>query len=90
MSYIFIGLKKTCLGVLDRGECDKYNEIGLKKGGGIEMSTTVLSIYAMLSLSFAFEYSPSPIPSSLLSSFSSMYNNVPFVFQPVGSPMDKR
>ena len=28
----------TCLGVLDRGERDKYNERGLKEGGGIEMS----------------------------------------------------
>ena len=47
MSNIFIGLKKTCLGVLDRGERDKDNEIGLKEGGGIEMSTTVLP-FAML------------------------------------------
>ena len=39
---IFIGLKKTCLGVLDRGERDKDNETGLKVGGVIEMSTTVL------------------------------------------------
>ena len=38
----FIGLKKTCLGILDRGEREKYNETGLKEGGGIEMSTTVL------------------------------------------------
>ena len=51
---IFIGLKKTCLGVLERGEREKYNETGLKEGGGIEMSTTVLSICAMLSL-FRFE-----------------------------------
>ena len=50
MSNIFIGLKKTCLGVLDRGERDKGNETGLKEGGGIEMSTTVLSIYAMHAL----------------------------------------
>ena len=42
MSNIFIGLKKTCLGILDRGDRDKGNEIGLKEGGGIEMSTTVL------------------------------------------------
>ena len=35
MSNIFIGLKKTCLGVLDGGERDKYNEIGLKEVGGI-------------------------------------------------------
>ena len=37
----------TCLGVLDRGEREKDNETGLKEGGGIEMSTTVLP--------FAFE-----------------------------------
>ena len=36
------GLKKTCLGVLERGEREKNNAIGLKEGGGIEMSTTVL------------------------------------------------
>jgi len=42
MSNIFIGLKKTCLGVLEREDRDKYNETGLKKGEGIEMSTTVL------------------------------------------------
>ena len=30
------------MGVLDRGERDKDNETGLKEGGGIEMSTTVL------------------------------------------------
>ena len=40
-SNIFIGLKKTCLGVLETGERDKDNETGLKEGGGIEMSTTV-------------------------------------------------
>ena len=44
MSNIFIGLKKTCLGVLDRGERDKDHEIALKEGGGIEMSTTVLPL----------------------------------------------
>jgi hypothetical protein len=42
MSNIFIGLKMTCLGVLDRRERDKDSETGLKEGGGIEMSTTVL------------------------------------------------
>ena len=36
------GLKKTFLGVLDRGERDKDNETSLKEGGGLEMSTTVL------------------------------------------------
>ena len=55
---IFIGLKKTCLGVLDRGERDQGNETYLKEGGGIEMSTTVLSIYAMHALS-SLKYSPS-------------------------------
>ena len=37
----------TCLGVLEREDRDKDNETGLKEGGGIEMSTTVLSIYAI-------------------------------------------
>jgi hypothetical protein len=46
MSNIFIGLKKTCLGVLERGDRDNDNGTGLKEGGGIEMSTTVLH-YAM-------------------------------------------
>ena len=40
--YIFIGLKKTCLGVLDRGDREKDNEIGLKEGGVIKIETTVL------------------------------------------------
>ena len=34
----------TCLGVLERGERGDDNETSLKEGGGIEMSTTVLSI----------------------------------------------
>ena len=38
---IFIGSKKTCLGVLDRGERNKYNETGLIEERVIEMSTTV-------------------------------------------------
>ena len=51
---MFIGLKKTCLGVLDIEEIrDKDNETGLKEGGGIEMSTTVLP-FAMLAL-FVFD-----------------------------------
>ena len=49
MSNIFIGSKKTCLGVLDREDRDKDNEICLKEGRAIEMSTTVLH-YAMLAL----------------------------------------
>ena len=52
MSKIFIGLKKTCLGVLDRGDRDKYNETCLKEGGVIEMSTTVLHSRAALSLEY--------------------------------------
>ena len=31
MSNIFIGLKKTCLGVLERGERGKDSETGLKE-----------------------------------------------------------
>ena len=50
MSNILIGLKKTCLGVLDRGEQGGGNETGLKEGGEIEMSTTVLP-YTRCSLS---------------------------------------
>ena len=41
-SNIFIGLKTTCLGVLDRGERDNDDETGLKEEGGIQISTTVL------------------------------------------------
>ena len=59
MSNIFITLKKTCLGVLDRGKRDKNNEIGLKEGRRIEMSTTVLSIYAMHALLRFCIYLPS-------------------------------
>ena len=47
MSNIFIGLKKTCLGVLERGDRDKDNETGLKEGRIIKIETTVLH-YAML------------------------------------------
>ena len=50
MSNIFIGLKKTCLGVLERGDRDKDNETGLKEGGEIKMSTTVLHSRAAPSL----------------------------------------
>ena len=40
---IFITLKKSCLGVLDRGKRDKDNKkTGLKGEGGLEMPTTVL------------------------------------------------
>ena len=49
---IFIGLKKDLFGCFRIEEIrDKDNETGLKEEGGIEMSTTVLSIYAMHALS---------------------------------------
>ena len=41
---IFIGLNKTCLGVLDRRERGNDNETGLKEERVIEMSTTVLPL----------------------------------------------
>ena len=44
VSNIFIGLKKTCLGVLDRGERENDNGTGLKEGGGIKILTTVLPL----------------------------------------------
>ena len=50
MSNIFIELKKTCLGVLDREDREKYNEIGLKEGKVIEIETTVLHSRAAPSL----------------------------------------
>ena len=50
MSNIFIGLEKTCLGVLDRKEREKYNERGLKEGGEIKSLTTVLHSRAAPSL----------------------------------------
>ena len=55
VSNIFIGLKKTCLGVLKRGESGNDNETGLKEGGGIKILTTVLHSRAAPSLC---EYSP--------------------------------
>ena len=36
MSNIFIGLEKTCLGVLERGNRDKNNATGLKEGRVIQ------------------------------------------------------
>ena len=67
-SNIFIGLKKTCLGVLERGEQGDDNETGLKEGGGIEMS--IASIYDARSLHFAFEFT---LPSS---SSQNLGNNI--------------
>ena len=60
--------KRTCLGVLDIEEIrDKDNETGLKEGGGIEMSTTVLP-FAMLAL-FVFDL----LTSCFRSCISGMY-----------------
>ena len=41
----------TCLSVLDKGERGDDTETGLKKGGGIEMSTAVLPLRDARSLS---------------------------------------
>ena len=41
MSNILIGLKMTCLGVLEIGDREKGSEIGLKEGGRIKIETTV-------------------------------------------------
>ena len=65
MSNIFIGLKKTCLGVLERGEREKDNETGLKKGGGIEMSTTVLPLRDACSLRFVITFGSTIFCSSI-------------------------
>ena len=46
----FIGLKKTCLGVLERGDRDIYNETGLKEDRVIKIETTVLHSRAAPSL----------------------------------------
>jgi hypothetical protein len=46
------------LGVLDRGERDKDNEIALEEGGVLEMSTTVLHSRAAPSLKYSPETSP--------------------------------
>ena len=49
---IFIGLRMTCLGVLDRGERDKDNETDLKEGRVIKIETTVLHSRAAPSLEY--------------------------------------
>ena len=53
VSNMFIGLKKTCLGVLERGDRDKYNETDLKEGGGMKILTTVLHSRAAPSLKYS-------------------------------------
>ena len=50
---ILIGLKMTCLGILDRGDREKDNETGLKEGGVIEMSIYSAFPYTRCTLSFA-------------------------------------
>ena len=58
MSNIFIGLKKTCLGVLERGERGDDYETGLKEGGGIKIEIySAFHIRDARSL-FAFVYLP--------------------------------
>ena len=46
----------TCLGVLDRGERGDDNETGVKEGGGIKISTTVLPLRDARSLRFRITY----------------------------------
>ena len=60
MSNILITLKKRLVWVfLDIEEIrDKHNDTGLKEGGGIEMSTTVLFHIHDCTFSFAFEDLP--------------------------------
>jgi len=70
MSNIFIGLKKTCLDILDRGERDNDNETGLKEGGGIEMSSTVLPLRDARSLRFEYLHPTSKKKCSIV------FNNV--------------
>ena len=64
---VFIGLKKDLFGCFRIEEIrEKDNETGLKEGGGIEMSTTVLSI-TRCTLSFAL-YLPLCQTTDILSS----------------------
>ena len=61
MSNIFIGLKKTCLDILNRREPGDGNETGLKERGGIEMSTTVLPLRDARSLRFCIYLPANPL-----------------------------
>ena len=59
---IFITLKKkTCLGVLDRGEQGDDNEISLKEGGVTKMSTIVLPLRDARSLRFCIYLPANPL-----------------------------
>ena len=71
-SNIFIGLKKTCLGVLDRGERGKANETGLKEEGGIEIKNLLSTIYAPFAICI---YLPSLFPSCVLLLATSISND---------------
>ena len=51
----------TCLGVLDRRERGDDNETGLKEGGVIKMSTTVLPLRDARSLRFCIYLPELPI-----------------------------
>ena len=53
VKYMYWVKKRLVWVVLDRGERGKANETGLKEGGGIEMSTTVLH---SRSIRFVFTY----------------------------------
>ena len=74
----FIGLKKDLFGCFKIEEIrDQDNETGLKEEGGIEMSTTVLSMYAMHALPFAFCIYTDLLLSSFKSEFTALiaYNH---------------
>ena len=53
MSNICIGLKKTCLGVLDRGERGNDNETGLKEEGVMKFQLQCFPYTRCTLLSFA-------------------------------------
>ena len=61
MSNIFIGLKKTCLGVLGRGEREKQHETGSQERGGIEIEITVLHSRCSLLRLNTHHYSHRPL-----------------------------
>ena len=70
MSNILIGLKRTCLGVSERGDCAKDNETGLKEGGVIKILTTVLHSRAALSLGRSNENLNYSAPFAMLALFA--------------------
>ena len=76
------GLNKDLFGCFRIEEIrDKDNETGLKEGGGIEIETTVLSIYAMHALHSLLIYLPStnfePYSGTLsIASSSNCFNSI--------------